>query len=67
MRNIPISILLLLKREKIDGIRYHYISFPDDLVWNAPLLKLWIDEVFDMKWLSGLDTSPVKGKKPILY
>lgn len=48
---------------------YDTIIFHFPMIWFGmpPLLKLWIDEVFDMKWLSGLDTSPVKGKKPILY
>ena len=38
------------------------------MIWFGmpPLLKLWIDEVFDMKWLSGPDTSPVKGKAYIV-
>lgn len=44
---------------------YDTIIFHFPMIWFGmpPLLKLWIDEVFDMKWLSDSDTSPVKGKK----
>lgn len=43
---------------------YDTIIFHFPMIWFGmpPLLKLWIDEVFDMKWLSYPDTSPVKGK-----
>jgi len=44
---------------------YDTIIFHFPMIWFGmpPLLKLWIDEVFDMKWVSEQDSSPVNGKK----
>ena len=46
--------------------KYNSIIFHFPLIWFGipPLLQLWLDEVFDRKWLYELkDKSPLKGKK----
>ena len=46
---------------------YERLVFHFPLIWFAspPLLKLWIDEVFDLKWLSE-DQNPLKNKDAVI-
>ena len=46
---------------------YERLVFHFPLIWftSPPLLKLWIDEVFDLKWLSE-DQNPLKNKDAVI-
>lgn len=51
-------------RERKRITDYERIIFHFPLIWYGmpPLLRLWIDEVFDRHWLLNLDENPLKGK-----
>ncbi|NAW51805.1 flavodoxin family protein [Elizabethkingia argentiflava] len=52
-------------RERKRLMVYDTLIFHFPMIWFGmpPLLKLWIDEVFDMKWVSEHIASPIDGKK----
>lgn len=51
------------ERKRID--KYDHIIFHYPLIWFGmpPLLKLWIDEVMDLKWQNKDKDNPMAGKK----
>jgi len=51
-------------RERKRLSQYQRIVFHFPLIWFGlpPLLKLWIDEVFDMKWIGQNEKNPLTGK-----
>ena len=53
------------ERKRIRNFERLIFHFP--LIWFGlpPLLKLWIDEVFDLKWLSE-DQNPLKNKDAVI-
>ncbi|QCX53450.1 NAD(P)H-dependent oxidoreductase [Elizabethkingia sp. JS20170427COW] len=53
-------------KERKRMVVYDTLIFHFPLIWFGmpPLLKLWIDEVFDMKWIAENDIpNPLLGKK----
>ncbi len=57
---------ILFMNERYQLAKYHSIIFHFPLIWFniPPLLQLWIDEVFDKRWLyEWKDKNPLKGKK----
>lgn len=58
------NILTYFERKRLSF--YSRIIFHFPLVWFGmpPLLKLWIDDVFDLKWFTNeKENNPVYGKK----
>lgn len=55
-------------RERKRIADYERIVFHFPLIWFGlpPLLKLWIDEVFDMKWINQNSENPLSGKEAII-
>lgn len=55
-------------RERKRIADYDRLVFHFPLIWFGlpPLLKLWIDEVFDMKWISQNHENPLAGKEAII-
>lgn len=55
-------------RERKRLIEYDRIIFHFPLIWFGlpPLLKLWIDEVFDLKWIKESSDKPLKGKEAFI-
>lgn len=55
-------------RERKRIVQYERIIFHFPLIWFGlpPLLKLWIDEVFDMKWINQNDENPLLGKDAVI-
>ncbi|MBW8362625.1 MAG: NAD(P)H-dependent oxidoreductase [Kaistella sp.] len=55
-------------RERKRLAEYERIIFHFPLIWFGvpPLLKLWIDEVFDIKWLSDEERNPMKNKEAFI-
>ncbi len=55
-------------RERKRIVNYERLIFHFPLIWFGmpPLLKLWIDEVFDMKWLSHDSENPLIGKEAVI-
>lgn len=54
------------ERKRIKNYERVIIHFP--MIWFGmpPLLKLWIDEVFDMKWQLEDEENPVEGKEAFI-
>lgn len=55
-------------RERKRIVDYERIIFHFPIIWFGlpPLLKLWIDEVFDMRWISENETNILAGKDAII-
>ncbi|WP_379965142.1 NAD(P)H-dependent oxidoreductase [Epilithonimonas sp. UC225_85] len=55
-------------RERKRIIQYERIIFHFPIIWFGlpPLLKLWIDEVFDMRWISEGDQNILSGKDALI-
>lgn len=55
-------------RERKRLVNYDRIIFHFPLIWFGlpPLLKLWIDEVFDLKWQKGDGENPLRDKEVII-
>lgn len=51
------------ERKRIGNYDRFIFQFP--LIWfgTPPLLKLWIDEVFDREWLKEKEHNPLEGKE----
>ncbi len=51
-------------RERKRIVEYERIIFHFPIIWFGlpPLLKLWIDEVFDMRWISEGELNILSGK-----
>jgi glutathione-regulated potassium-efflux system ancillary protein KefG len=55
-------------RERKRIVEYERIIFHFPIIWFGmpPLLKLWIDEVFDMRWISENGLNILSGKDAII-
>lgn len=55
-------------RERKRIVNYERIIFHFPIIWFGlpPLLKLWIDEVFDMRWISEGDQNILSGKDALI-
>ncbi|GGG57249.1 NAD(P)H-dependent oxidoreductase [Epilithonimonas arachidiradicis] len=55
-------------RERKRIVEYERIIFHFPIIWFGlpPLLKLWIDEVFDMRWISESGLNILSGKDAII-
>ncbi|MBW8359359.1 MAG: NAD(P)H-dependent oxidoreductase [Weeksellaceae bacterium] len=55
-------------RERKRIAHYDRIIFHFPLIWFGipPLLKLWIDEVFDLKWQKEFGDNPLKNKEVVI-
>lgn len=55
-------------RERKRIVNYERIVFHFPLLWFGmpPLLKLWIDEVLDMKWINHQDHNPLSNMEAII-
>lgn len=55
-------------RERKRIVYYERIIFHFPIIWFGlpPLLKLWIDEVFDMRWISEGDQNILSGKDALI-
>lgn len=55
-------------RERKRIVEYDRIIFHFPIIWFGlpPLLKLWIDEVFDMRWISESGLNILSGKDAII-
>ncbi len=55
-------------RERKRIIEYDRLIFHFPLIWFGlpPLLKLWIDEVFDMRWISESGINILSGKDALI-
>lgn len=55
-------------RERKRIVEYERIIFHFPIIWFGlpPLLKLWIDEVFDMRWISEEELNILSGKDAII-
>lgn len=55
-------------RERKRIVEYDRIIFHFPIIWFGlpPLLKLWIDEVFDMRWISEEDQNILSGKDALI-
>ena len=55
-------------RERKRIVGYDRIIFHFPIIWFGlpPLLKLWIDEVFDMRWISEAGLNILSGKDAII-
>ena len=55
-------------RERKRIVEYDRIIFHFPLIWFGlpPLLKLWIDEVFDMRWISEGQRNILSGKDALI-
>lgn len=55
-------------RERKRLADYERIIFHFPLIWFGipPLLKLWIDEVFDIKWLVDAELNPLRNKEAFI-
>lgn len=55
-------------RERKRIMEYERLIFHFPLIWFGipPLLKLWIDEVFDLKWLKQRHEKPLSGKEAFI-
>lgn len=55
-------------RERKRIVQYDRIIFHFPIIWFGlpPLLKLWIDEVFDMRWISETGLNILSGKDALI-
>jgi len=55
-------------RERKRIVEYDRIIFHFPIIWFGlpPLLKLWIDEVFDMRWISESGINILSGKDALI-
>lgn len=55
-------------RERKRIVEYERIIFHFPIIWFGlpPLLKLWIDEVFDMRWISENGINILSGKDALI-
>lgn len=55
-------------RERKRIVEYDRIIFHFPIIWFGlpPLLKLWIDEVFDMRWISENELNILSGKDALI-
>ena len=55
-------------RERKRIVQYDRIIFHFPIIWFGlpPLLKLWIDEVFDMRWISESGINILSGKDALI-
>ena len=55
-------------RERKRIVEYERIIFHFPIIWFGlpPLLKLWIDEVFDMRWISENGINILSGKDAVI-
>ena len=55
-------------RERKRIIEYDRLIFHFPIIWFGlpPLLKLWIDEVFDMRWISENGLNILSGKQALI-
>ena len=55
-------------RERKRIVEYNRIIFHFPIIWFGlpPLLKLWIDEVFDMRWVSENGINILSGKDALI-
>ncbi|WP_072998613.1 NAD(P)H-dependent oxidoreductase [Epilithonimonas mollis] len=55
-------------RERKRIVEYERIIFHFPIIWFGmpPLLKLWIDEVFDMRWISENGLNILSGKDALI-
>ena len=55
-------------RERKRIVDYERLIFHFPLIWFGipPLLKLWIDEVFDFKWMREDEENPLENKEAII-
>ena len=55
-------------RERKRIVEYELIIFHFPIIWFGlpPLLKLWIDEVFDMRWITETGLNILSGKDALI-
>ena len=59
-------ILSFRERKRIMEFERIIFHFPLIFFGIPPLLKLWIDEVFDIKWRLDPNENPMKGKEAVI-